>query len=655
MAAPQPPARHEVDPRYLIAQANGYADHDTSSGWHAVNLELTPASAGNRPLQRAALRQLLGTEGRIAQAHLDAPADLGAATAEVTAAGLQRLEQQVRLPAGHADKLLRRFEYAQPLKAPRLRPAPGLQLPADAAAAAAATSAQARGAKSRAGRVVLAVIDHGCPFLHPLLCTQTVTGPSTRVRALWDQQTAPSADPYTRPKGFDYGTELSRAQLDAVGRAAAGDEDRAYATLGYQSMRRRTSHGAHLLGMLLDDGQRPRGGPRPAQPADRSAGAGQPPDVLFVQLPQSLLGAPNRAVLSRHLVDALVWIQSQCAADERIVLSLSEGSSQGPHDGSSFVEQALQSFTRWGRRGRARHRIYIAAGNGFEEQLHAQALLQPSAPTSWLWRLPPGSELPASVEVWLPLAADGSVAEVRVDLDAPDGRQVASVMPGQVAQVSAAGPAAAADPAPAPIASLAASAWLGDGCSLCLLRLAPTAAARGQARAPFGDWTIRLTAAATLPGPVHLYIGRIKPALGFPLRTAQSTFVTGTRRGYGGATGEGTLQGLATAGGVTCVGGVVGATDAPGEPKAARYASRGPLRNRSGGGPALSVRVDDGPVLKGRRSIGNRSSVSFRMDGTSVGAPLAARLDGARKAGPPAAAGPNGELLPDPAESWKPG
>jgi hypothetical protein len=149
--------------------------------------------------------------------------------------------------------------------------------------------------------------------------------------------------------------------------------------------------------------------------------------------------------------------------------------------------------------------------------------------------------------------------------------------------------------------------------------------------------------------------------LGFPPRTVQSTFVTSGRPGFVGASGKGTLQGLATAEGVIRVGGVVGARDRP--PPAA-CSSRGPSRDGSIVGPDVSVRIDDGQVLKGRRSMGNRSGVSFRMDGTSVGAPLAARLDrgtsrpppvpppvpagGEREVPKPSHAGVNGKILRDP-------
>jgi hypothetical protein len=433
------------------------------------------------------------------------------------------------------------------------------------------------------------------------------------VRALWDQQRAAAADARTQPKGFEYGAEFSREQLNRVILAAAGDEGLAYEVLGCQALRLRRSHGAHALGMLLDDGQRPRGSIR-RKPAT---------DVLFVQLPQGLLGAPNRAVLSRHIVDALVWIESQRQQGERVILSLSEGSSQGPNDGSSIVEQALEWFTRRGTLrkdgldpdGLHRNRIYVAAGNGHEEKLHAQAALSPSAPKSFLWRVPPASELPASVEIWVPDAANDSSAGIQMELIAPDGRLAAKAVADQTVHWPGAGAA---------VASMAWTSWRGNGCTLCVIRLAPTAHSGGAVCAPFGDWTIRLCTQSGRSGAVHLFIGRIVQALGFPLRTAQSTFVDNGRRGVIGATGQGTLQGLATAKGVIRVGGVNRNKQ---RWKPASYSSRGPSRDLSIDGPDLSVLADDGPVLQGRRSIGNLSGVSFRMNGTSVAAPLAARLD----------------------------
>ena len=73
-----------------------------------------------------------------------------------------------------------------------------------------------RSAKVPVGKDVFAVIDYGCPFMHPLLCSATAGGGSTRVRALWDQQPHAGTDARTAPNGFSYGNELSRARPRSV-------------------------------------------------------------------------------------------------------------------------------------------------------------------------------------------------------------------------------------------------------------------------------------------------------------------------------------------------------------------------------------------------------------------------------------------------------
>jgi hypothetical protein len=626
-----------LDPRYRMAEATDFVDHEVADGRHAVNIELARGSRRTRAQLLQALSARLGkAHSSIAPAQVAAPESLGVATAFLSRAGLKRLAALVQQPAAAQDRLLERFEYAQFLEPPRIRaypalaPAAGIELPAPPARAS-----RKRGAgKPRPVRDLFAVIDYGCPFMHPLLCTTAGGRVSTRVRALWDQHPA-KPSPRTRPLGFDYGCELSREQLDALARAAGGDDRRAYAALGYEPMQQRESHGAHSLGMLLDDGMRPHGGLH-ADEAGRAL-----PYILFVQLPQALQVAPNRGVLGRCVIDALVWIEGHRKDDERVILSLGAGSTLGPHDGSSIVERALTAFTGWGpgpdqsakADGTNTHRIYIAAGNGFEEDLHAEADLEADPAPSFIWRVPPGSELPASVEIWLPTGAKGAIADRQIELFAPDGQRVACVGVGEAAYWPAAGATA--------IASVVASDWRGEKCSLTTIRLAPTAApGGGRALAPCGNWRIQLSGADAPRGVAHLYIGRVKQALGFPLRTVQSTFAD--------AQGLGSLQGLATAAGVIRVGGLVGDAGEGGagkadgsgrKPRAARYSSRGPSRPDSSGGvipgPDLSVKSDDGTAVAGRRSIGNGRGETFRMNGTSVAAPLAARLDRATPRPPP--------------------
>lgn len=592
-----------LDPRYLIARDTDFVDHDLSGDRHAVIIEWTDGQKPSSPTRLEQLAGELDTASQIESAYFKAPAGYRWATASVTREGLQRLEE---LMGAQQDPLVARFEYAQSLKLPRQRRLAPLGLP-DGLRRLAAADVAGKPPRPPRGTVrdVLAVIDFGCPFMHPVLLTGAGAQRSTRVRAIWDQQ--PGGDPALRPSGFSYGCQLSRRQLEAVIRATRGDEANGYRLVGYEAMRRRRSHGAHALGMLLDDGIRPRVG-----------SDGDPPDVLFVQLPQALLGAPSRAVLSRHVIDALIWIQAQVGEHERVILSLGQGSSQGPNDGSSMVERALHAFTGWGPAQDAksavldRNRVYIAAGNDRGERLHAATKLAARKHRTLTWRVPPASELPATVELWIPEQADGN--SVHVSVTDPSGTRVTVTKPGESVHRPA-GPAAEL--------SIAWSGWSGRHATLCLVRLAPTAIGAGPARARAGDWQLHLDANHDLPHPVHLYIGRVQQALGFPLRAAQSRFVARQGTGGVGASERGTLQGLASADGVIRVGGYVGGR----RRKPARYSGQGPSRDARVSGPDLQVKVDSGHVLKGRRSIGNRAGITFRMDGTSVAAPLAANLD----------------------------
>jgi len=235
--------------------------------------------------------------------------------------------------------------------------------------------------------------------------------------------------------------------------------------------------------------------------------------------------------------------------------------------------------------------------------------------------------VPASVEFWLPVQAHDVGAQIGIELWSPHGVCVGRLMPGNSVHWP--------DPV-RPLVSMVSSDWAGHGCTLSLIRIAPTAATARLGAAPCGDWRIRIHTTHEISGPVHAYIGRIKKALGFPLRTSQSRFLKGLGSQDVGPREDGTLQGLATADGVIRVAGHVGVGR---HPKDARYSAQGPSRDGRVKAPDLNVRVDDGAVLRGRRSIGNRAGVTFRMDGTSVAAPLAARLDPDTRALDPQQAG----------------
>ena len=541
----------------------------------------------------------LGPEGRIDDAYRQFTGSLDFATASVSGKGLAVLDRSSQVD---------RIELASQVRPSRM-PAGKLRaemrsenkLPARA-------SSQSRRAgeldkSAHEPSVLYAMIDSGCPFMHPLLCKpQPVRGQrSTRIRALWDQDTNPEFGGYsTRVDGFSYGAQVSRSELNRAIQQSNHDESNCYRRVGYSEMRHAGSHGSHSLGLMLGYG---------TGAATGAPGVRDDCDIVFVQLPRVFLFTPSRAALAKHLLDGLIWIASQRRANEKLVISIGRGSPLGPHDGTSIFEQAMDQFTQ--QMGDALEGIYIAAGNEYDSELHASATPQSGKPSELVWRVLPDSEMSAFLELWIP-TANAQAASTEVWLAAPDGRRVLAMRQGGLRFW------------PSESSCIAAAAFArqtrGDAV-LCLIRLSPTRSFDSRQSAAAGDWKITVSTSSRTAAPVHLYIGRVTPSFNQPIRGRQSHFLREAARNALAPDPEYSLQGFATSTSIRSVGGyrVVGETIEP-----ANYTASGPSRCHAVKGPNYSVRTEEGATLPGRKSIGHLSGASFRMDGTSLAAPLAA-------------------------------
>ncbi len=330
---------------------------------------------------------------------------------------------------------------------------------------------------------------------------------------------------------------------------------------------------------------------------------------MFVQLPRVFLFTPSRAALAKHLLDGLIWIASQRRANEKLVISIGRGSPLGPHDGTSIFEQAMDQFRQ--QMGDALEGIYIAAGNEYDSELHASATPRSGKPSALAWRVLPDSEMSAFLELWIPIAND-QANSTEVSLAAPDGRQVLALRQGGLRFW------------PSEKSCIAAAAFArrsrGDAV-LCLIRLSPTRSFDLRPSAAAGDWTITVSTTSRTAAPVHLFIGRVTPSFNQPVRGRQSHFLRDAARNALAPDPEYTLQGFATSNSISSVGGyrLVGESIEP-----AIYTASGPSRGHAVQGPDYSVRTEEGATLPGRKSIGHLSGATFRMDGTSLAAPLAA-------------------------------
>jgi hypothetical protein len=376
--------------------------------------------------------------------------------------------------------MIERVELALPVTSTRSAPAAGAATPTPRALPA-----------QPGGRTVLGVIDDGCAIAH-----RSLRGPvarQTRVAWLWDQNAVTPAftTAGTVPADLGYGQEYPNHVLEDWMNAA--------------------THGG-----VLDIATGPV---RPAarlDPVPRSAAAPSPPPaphVIFVPLPQAALGAPSGGWLAAHVTDGVRYIPDRTPTDTtHIVVNLSYDSRVGPHDGTSTLEAALLEMLD----KNPTLEIVLPAGNFFADRAHA-VLEVPGGPATARIEtfVPPGSELPVFVELWLPHDA----APVSAGITPPSAPTQASgyIGPG-TAQVW---PATAQ---PACTVVYPSHSTLAAQGTCILLVFAPTAPRNGgRTPAPAGRWTIELQAdAATV---VHGYIARSDADFGMPRRGGRPLFV----------------------------------------------------------------------------------------------------------------------------------
>jgi hypothetical protein len=510
--------------------------------------------------------------------------------------------------------MIERVELALPVTSTRSAPAAGAATPTPRALSA-----------QPGGRTVLGVIDDGCAIAH-----RSLRGPvarQTRVAWLWDQNEVTPAftTAGTVPADLGYGQEYPNHVLEDWMNAA--------------------THGG-----VLDIATGPV---RPAarlDPVPRSAAAPSPPPaphVIFVPLPQAALGAPSGGWLAAHVTDGVRYIPDRTPTDTtHIVVNLSYGSRVGPHDGTSTLEAALLEMLD----KNPTLEIVLPAGNFFADRAHA-VLEVPGGPATARIEtfVPPGSELPVFVELWLPHDA----APVSAGITPPSAPTQASgyIGPG-TAQVW---PATAQ---PACTVVYPSHSTLAAQSNCILLVFAPTAPRNGgRTPAPAGRRTIELQAdAATV---VHGYIARSDADFGMPRRGGRPLFVPDAnydpqrhlRRAKddldarmpgppSNVKRRGTLARAAVhtpdggqAGRLHLVGGYVARTLGPLPTKLevpAPYSSAGPARAAAAmtarPGPDLSLPSDRGPMQRGLRVGGTRSVSTVTLVGTSSAAPQLSRL-----------------------------
>ena len=500
-------------------------------------------------------------------------------------------------------------------------------------------------------RKVLAIIDDGCPFAHEAF-RSAAAGMGSRVFAIWDQNSrnpavlpgSGGASTFGETASVPFGIEYRRATLGSqVGiddwiktfkmPDGAVNEEACYREASFETLKRRISHGAHVMDLMAGN----------MQPKSRfSADPGRPPsfapatdtggmDILFVQLPFAAIDDASGAWLYMQVSLAMDFFLTCIDLDPKgreLIVNLSYGITNGAHDGKSILERLLRRLTaRYDGHSRGKLTVVVPAGNSRLVDGHVLFKSQPGDMSrTWVWRIPPDNPVEVYVEAWVDKAHKN---DVTIQLLPP---------------VPALGPPVAPIPTvPTPTSA----GWL--------FVLPPTSdpATCGM----HGDWRLKLT----LNKPnveVHVYVARTDFNMGARIRGKATRFIDTAWEAKQGASAahtlangvrkidgslicrEGTLSGIAT---LVADRFFVAAGSRLRDAVTSRYSSLGPNRPQDRQGPSFALPTDEAIALRGIRGAGNRSGAVFRLIGTSTAAPMLAR----RQATTPLVVCPPGTETPD--------
>lgn len=465
----------------------------------------------------------------------------------------------------------------------------------------------------------IAVIDFGCPFLNG----RFEGAGGTRVHALWDQGSLPTPPqqrpgdkddpifgwPWHAPQRFGYGREMGPRTLAAITQASrvpgAPEETAIYRgidhLIAYADPRRRVwmaTHGGHVLDVA---GGAPF--PKPKTAEDEKAATAP---LVFVQLPTLTAADSAGGSLGAHLLDGVRYAMARVRQDKPLVVVISYGNTAGPHDGKTQIERALAELLRERPLNFA---IVLAAGNARDDHCHARRTVRKDRSALLRVAVAPHDTTDTFVEIWY----DDCGLSLEMRVRSPD--RVWSEWVGQKGEVLMRATSSDGDV----VAMIRHDAPRADGeRALAMLALAPTARPPGVScsLADAGLWEIELRLqekAAKEDTTVELdaWIERDDPVRDTP--GGRTRFLDQEETDE-----RNTMSGLAT-GGHTIK--ACGFNRGSGKPTA--YSSL----PADGMPDSLTVLVACEEDLQSPNiaAAATRTSEVYRMNGTSVAAPMLAR------------------------------
>lgn len=253
---------------------------------------------------------------------------------------------------------------------------------------------------------MVGVVDWGCDFTHDDF--RNADG-STRLLYFWDQAATAGAG-RKPPDGYRAGVEVDAKALNG---ALSTTDPFAAAGVTRPGLR---AHGTHVLGIAAGNGR--------AAPAAGARGMAPEADIIFVQPDTGDVDITGGFGDSVHLAEAVQYIFQKASALKRpAVINLSMGTNSGPHDGTTLVEQWIDTLLT--SPGRA---IVLALGNEHHERYnrtHSEGHLKTGEQTTLYWRVLANDRSPNEMEIWY---SGRDLFEVELEL--PDGTRLPVAAPG---------------------------------------------------------------------------------------------------------------------------------------------------------------------------------------------------------------------------------
>lgn len=488
------------------------------------------------------------------------------------------------------------------------------------------------------GEVLFGLIDHGCPFAHPGL--KAKSGGSRLLNVWYQDEKNAKLLTAARPKPWGFGYAAKATDFDNFLAANNGMEDwRIYANAGMPELKRNASHGAHMLGDLLDAQRSPSImwalAAHGIAPEIKELELPPSADLVFVQLPDVYLDNMTRCAIAPYRLAALRYILASAGSKtKRVIVPISSEDFVGSHDGTTLFESAMDAMVDFAKKVKHKQlQILIAAGNNLRMRTHSKGtVVRKDEAASFKLRVHPANELPTFVEIWL----DKEVDELQVSLTA----NASSNIPNPIltsADIDINFVEAISDVDGKMQAGIVNMKLQGQ--QVLLVRLPPSFTYDPSiATLPASDWEISIKGEKK-NFTAHAYIARSYAGLGGVKRSTQSQFLLPRRETKDSDTlaqaydlsdefpeyGAGSVSGMANGKNVA----VVGAYRLW-DQRRSSYSAAGP--SRAGGRLVASkypvdyaAPADQSPSLAGIRNWSNRNGGSIRLNGASVSTPLAAR------------------------------